>query len=76
MKKLLILCLALSMSIGCMGCSKGEDVHDVSSCIVVGDEYGTFEWISPDGVHYWIYNNYQRFGMAPRYDHNGQLIID
>ena len=30
------------------------------------------EWISPDGVHYWKYND----GLAPRYDSDGNLILD
>lgn len=31
------------------------------------------EWVSPDGVHYWIYDGK---GIAPRYDSNGNLILD
>lgn len=40
------------------------------------DDITITEWISPDGVHYW----YQRSGyhamLAPRYDNNGNLVID
>ena len=38
--------------------------------------YGMSEWVSPDGVHYWMYNNTYQFGMSPRYDSNGNLVID
>lgn len=34
---------------------------------------GANEWISPDGVHYWSFGN---GGVSPRYDHNGNLVID
>lgn len=30
------------------------------------------EWISPEGVHYWQFGS----AMAPRYDHDGNLVID
>lgn len=30
------------------------------------------EWVSSDGVHYWI----SGYKMAPRYDNNGNLVID
>lgn len=40
------------------------------------DDVQMTEWISPDGVHYW----YQQAGyhamLAPRYDANGQLVIE
>lgn len=43
---------------------------------VHSDDVSVTEWISPDGVHYW----YQREGyhamLAPRYDKNGNLVID
>lgn len=29
-------------------------------------------WISPDGVHYWAHES----ALAPRYDHNGNLVIE
>lgn len=40
------------------------------------DDVQITEWISPDGVHYW----YQRGGyhamLAPRYDAEGNLVIE
>lgn len=34
------------------------------------------EWISPDGVHYWVREAGHQGYMAPRYDSEGNLIID
>lgn len=34
------------------------------------------EWISPDGVHYWQYEAYSQFALAPRYDKDGNLVIE
>lgn len=40
------------------------------------DDLTITEWISPDGVHYWYqYGGYGRM-LAPRYDNNGNLVID
>lgn len=40
------------------------------------DDVKVTEWVSPDGVHYW----YQQAGyhamLAPRYDSDGNLVID
>lgn len=37
---------------------------------------GVSEWISPDGVHYWIHKGRYNYGMAPRYDSNGNLVVN
>lgn len=34
------------------------------------------EWVSPDGVHYWVYSGGYQYGIAPRFDNNGNLVID
>ena len=34
------------------------------------------EWVSPDGVHYWIFSEGYGGFMAPRYDEDGILVID
>ena len=34
------------------------------------------EWISPDGVHYWKFTTLYGISFTPRYDNNGQLVID
>lgn len=38
--------------------------------------FGMNEWTSPDGVHYWIWHDDDEFGLAPRYNKNGELVID
>ena len=34
------------------------------------------EWISPDGVHYWLYKDDCCEGLTPRYDNKGNLVIE
>lgn len=66
MKKMLLaamLCLALAMLTAC-----GQTSVGLTTGIIT-------DWVSPDGVHYWISVD-QRGAMAPRYDENGQLVID
>lgn len=40
------------------------------------DDIKMTEWISPDGVHYWHNRGSNIEMLAPRYDHDGQLVID
>ena len=35
-----------------------------------------YEWVSPDGVHYWIMTCGNRAGLAPRYDRDGRIVVD
>lgn len=34
------------------------------------------EWVSPDGVHYWVYSRSNKCGITPRYDASGELVVD
>ena len=34
------------------------------------------EWVSPDGVHYWLYSDDYCSGLTPRYDNKGDLVIE
>ena len=34
------------------------------------------EWVSPDGVHYWMYRDAYCDGLTPRYDNKGNLVIE
>ena len=34
------------------------------------------EWVSPDGVHYWMYSDDYCRGLTPRYDNEGNLVIE
>lgn len=40
------------------------------------DDITVAEWISPDGVHYWYRSGYYQAMLAPRYDAEGNLVID
>lgn len=71
-KKIAAVTLAGILLFGLNGCSDGgEYVHN--------SDYMD-EWISPDGVHYWIKQTSgtttARGFMAPRYDHDGNLVIE
>lgn len=68
MKKILILLVTICICLTFSGCIKREKY--------VEDEYFN-EWISPDGVHYWFREGLNGYSyLAPRYDHDGNLIID
>lgn len=68
-KKLLF--VVLLVFVFAVGCGEGDKYKKVG----VAGESPLYEWISPDGVHYWIINSYYEYGIAPRYDSNGNLII-
>ncbi|MDO5125353.1 MAG: hypothetical protein Q4D35_03135 [Ruminococcus sp.] len=84
MKKIILAISALMTMILC-GCELSEDNH---SYIFDDTEYEVYlidmgmetvyivEWISPDGVHYWCTGNTTGNSMAPRYDNNGNLVVD
>lgn len=40
------------------------------------DDIKVTEWVSPDGVHYWYHDFGYGIVLTPRYDANGNLIID
>lgn len=65
-----MICLTLT------GCSENSQMKIPNNANATANDFGTFEWVSPDGVHYWVYNGTNRYGMAPRYDHNGKLVIE
>ena len=60
-KKIAVIALASTLLFGLAGCA-GRDYMG--------------EWISPDGVHYWRDDIGKNGCMAPRYDHEGNLVID
>lgn len=64
---LTIVCMLVSLA-ACGGVRAREDSLDGHIIF----ETKRNEWISPDGVHYWVYASQ----MVPRYDHNGNLVID
>lgn len=68
MKKVLVILMLITLLLVLSSCD--IDGYDID------DDYGISEWISPDGVHYWTYNCAYWFGLAPRYDSAGQLVIE
>lgn len=34
------------------------------------------EWVSPDGVHYWVYGEGREASLAPRLLPDGTLVVD
>lgn len=60
----IVICLIYCLT-GCADINQGI-LNDATARSYYG------EWISPDGVHYWIRNG----AMAPRYDSNGKLVME
>lgn len=67
MKYLWIFLTVLILLVSCSDTVSYTDTHCVK------------EWVSPDGVHYWICNYNHLWGnfsaIAPRYDSSGNLVI-
>lgn len=69
MKKIICLICAMIMAFGLSACQGQRDV--------ISNDYQRFdEWVSPDGVHYWYKTSGYMGYLAPRYDHDGNLVID
>lgn len=68
----LLLCATVLLSVTLCGCK--EEQGETKK--IFPEDFGRYEWISPDGVHYWIMNGNRRYGITPRYDNNGNLVID
>ena len=71
MKKMLIVLLMISIIATLTACGSGDNYY-LHSDVRTPNGSRMDEWVSPDGVHYWILNNQ---GVAPRYDSNGMLVI-
>ena len=63
-KKIAVIALASTLLFGLAGCAGRDSTYNSGYMD---------EWISPDGVHYWRDNAGY---MAPRYDHEGNLVIE
>ena len=66
-KKIAVIAFAGTLLFGLAGCAGRDSTHN-SGYID--------EWISPDGVHYWRDTTGNNGYMVPRYDHEGNLVID
>lgn len=76
MRKIKVLMIIVLLVVLCCGCEDRNNNIKKTECNAMVDNFGTFEWISPDGVHYWVVYGHYRYGIAPRYDNNGELVID
>lgn len=65
MKKAIIISILCTLFLS--GCSKEQYIER--------DDTDFYEWISPDGVHYWSYHTVQCGMLAPRYNSEGKLVI-
>lgn len=65
---IIIICVCLLLFV--LNSSQNPDNAVVHNKVLIN------EWISPDGVHYWYRNTAYGGVMAPRYDNNGELVID
>lgn len=67
-KIVLIAVAVILISIFATGCGKS---------VYTSDERDFAEWVSPDGVHYWYRTGgYGMSFLAPRYNHDGELVIE
>lgn len=70
-KEQIIIILILIIAVfGVVSCERKYNTEEHSDDVIVT------EWVSPDGVHYWYRNMGQQAMLAPRYDSEGNLVID
>lgn len=69
MKTVLLLIITLMIACGFYGCTSVNKIGETSNAPM-------YEWVSPDGVHYWIYHAGYSGGMSPRYGSDGCIMID
>lgn len=69
MKKVLLLIITFIMACTFCGCKSINEIGESSNASL-------YEWVSPDGVHYWIYHAGYAGGMSPRYNSDGCIMID
>lgn len=75
-KRITLLSILITVMLFTCGCGSVSDTTRKEVNNYLPSDYGTYDWISPDGVHYWIYSGAYRYGIAPRYDKNGNLVVE
>ena len=77
MNKQKIIILAVTVLLLFTGCKDNNDNNqeycDMPDSLI---EPMLKEWVSPDGVHYWMYCDDYCRGLTPRYDNRGNLVIE
>lgn len=74
-KKLLFLALASTLLLAGCGGNENTDADKIESFSTENVDDNIYEWVSPDGVHYWVFDGYRRRSVVPRYDANGELVV-
>lgn len=72
MRKAIIITILIfvGLIVGALALDKHYNTHPHSEDVQIT------EWVSPDGVHYWYQQSGYHAMLAPRYDRNGELVID
>ena len=66
-----IIILAVTVLLLLTGCKdNNQEYCDMPNSVL---EPMLKEWVSPDGVHYWLYRDDYCSGLTPRYDNKGKL---
>ena len=74
MNKQKITILAVAVLLLLTGCKENnQEYRDMPNSLI---EPMLKEWVSPDGVHYWMYCDDYCRGLTPRYDNKGNLVIE
>ena len=74
MNKQKIIILAVAVLLLLTGCKdNNQEYRDMPNSLI---EPMLKEWVSPDGVHYWMYSDDYCSGLTPRYDNKGNLVIE
>ena len=74
MNKQKIIILAVSVLLLLTGCKENNQEYRDMPNSLIGPMLK--EWVSPDGVHYWMYCDDYCRGLTPRYDNKGNLVIE
>ena len=75
MNKQKIIILAVTVLLLLTGCKdNNQEYRDMPNSLLTTPILK--EWVSPDGVHYWIYSDDYCSGLTPRYDNKGNLVIE
>ena len=74
MNKQKIIILAVTVLLLLTGCEdSNQEYRDMPNSVTTPM---LKEWVSPDGVHYWMYRDAYCSALTPRYDNKGNLVIE
>lgn len=67
MKRILVILMAITLLMVLSSCGNKTGIPGLED---------VEEWVSPDGVHYWMRNGTYALTITPRYDNDGNLVIE